>query len=233
MAADARRSLSITLQNLSKTRFWACVSGSCMQAARRGPPAARPMSPSPAVPSSSGADARYTTPGTKAKVPSLNVPASSSGPYSQGFVFVLTLGSRLGPSVGAAARTARSRRAGVPRCRRNTRVAVHAFRPSRAWLDVRCAVGRRRRADRACAVPSAVPAPPQSSPPATRRASARSCAARRQPTPQARAAAAQGSRRAPRASALARRTGPRRAAHAAKRGRRAATRRQRARTRRG
>jgi len=42
-----------------------------------------PMSPSPAVPSTSSADARYTTPGTKAKVPSLNVPTSSSGPHSQ------------------------------------------------------------------------------------------------------------------------------------------------------
>ena len=52
------------------------------QEPRRGQPAARPLSPSPAVPSSSSAEARYATPGAKAKVPSLDVPTSSTGPYS-------------------------------------------------------------------------------------------------------------------------------------------------------
>ena len=63
-------------------KTWAKMVDASPQEPRRGQPAARPLSPSPAAPSSSSADARYTTPGAKAKVPSLDVPTSSTGPYS-------------------------------------------------------------------------------------------------------------------------------------------------------
>ena len=109
----------------------------CPQEPRRGQPAARPLSPSPAVPSSSSAEARYATPGAKAKVPSLDVPTSSTGPYSHRAPTGTWRSSAAASSARASARSASARLAepAKPSSRRSApwRSVMGLYTPPSIW----------------------------------------------------------------------------------------------------